>query len=63
LPSDLKEGNLVTKLPDGKDLHLRIRREDAENTRKLDGIDGISTLNKPENIRDIFKKHFGPRQP
>jgi archaeoflavoprotein AfpA len=62
-PSDLKEGNLVTKLPDGKDLHLRIRREDAENTRKLDGIDGISTLNKPENIRDVFTKHFGRRQP
>ena len=63
MPSDLKERNVVTKLPDGKDLHLRIRKEDAENTRKLDGIDGISTLNKPENIRDVFKKHFGPRQP
>jgi archaeoflavoprotein AfpA len=63
MPSDLKEGNAVTKLPDGRNLNLRIRKEDAQNARKLDGMDGICTLNKPENIRDVFKKHFGPRKP
>lgn len=58
LPSDLEEGVTGTKLPDGHDLKLRIRREDAENTRKLAGMDGVFVLKKPEDISLVFRKHF-----
>jgi archaeoflavoprotein AfpA len=34
MPSDYKEGRVVTRLPDGKDFELRVRKEDAENSRK-----------------------------
>lgn len=58
MPSDFKEGILVTKLPSEKDLRLRIRKEDAENARKLARMDGVFLLEKPENISQVFEKHF-----
>jgi archaeoflavoprotein AfpA len=58
MPSDYKEGTVVTNLPDGKCLKLRVRKEDAENTRKLSRMENVSLLEKPEEIRDVFKKHF-----
>ena len=59
MPTDFSEGNTVTKLPDGKNLRLRVRKEDAENTRRLAAMDGIALLKQPENIRGLFEKHFG----
>jgi archaeoflavoprotein AfpA len=61
MPSDYEEGTVVTRLPNGKDLKIRVRREDAENTRKLAHMDCMSVLEKPENVRQVFIKHFGPR--
>jgi len=58
MPSDYKEGTVITKLPDGKDLKLRVRKEDAENTRKLSLMENVFVLEKPEDIREVFKKHF-----
>ena len=60
MPSDYKEGLTVTKLPDGRDFRLRIRTEDVENVKKLAGIDGVSILEKPEDIDHVFEKHFAP---
>jgi archaeoflavoprotein AfpA len=59
MPSDLVEGVVVTKLPSGKDLKLRIRKEDVEHTRKLSKMDNVFVLEKPKDIRDVFRKHFG----
>jgi archaeoflavoprotein AfpA len=58
MPSDYKEGTVVTTLPNGKALKLRVRKEDAENTRKLSRMENVFLLEKPEEIREIFKKHF-----
>lgn len=58
MPSDYKEGTVVTKLPDGKDLKLRVRKEDAENTRKLSLMENVFVLEKPEDIGHVFKKHL-----
>ena len=62
MPSDYKEGTLTTRLPDGKDLALRVRKEDAENTRKLSLMENVFLLEKPEDICDVFKKHFSPKE-
>jgi archaeoflavoprotein AfpA len=58
MPSDYEEGMIVTKLPNGRDMKLRIRREDVEHVKKLAGMDDVFILEKPEEIRQVFKKHF-----
>lgn len=60
MPSDYKEGIIVTKLPNGRDLRLRIRKEDVEHVKKLAGMDDVLILEKPEEIHRIFEKHFKP---
>jgi archaeoflavoprotein AfpA len=59
LPSDFREGSITTKLPDGRAVRLRVRKEDADNVRKLEKMEGVSVLEKPEEIRGVFKKNFG----
>ena len=58
LPCDLKEGTTVTQLPDGTKMKLQVRKEEAEQTKKLAEMDGIFVLEKPEDIKQVFKKHF-----
>lgn len=58
MPSDVKEGVTTTKLPDGRDLRLQIRREDVENVEKLESMEGVYILEEPGDIIQVFKKHF-----
>jgi flavoprotein len=55
-PVDQKEGEIITKLPDGRDLKLRIRKEDVENVEKLRRMRGITVLSKVEEIEEVVKK-------
>jgi archaeoflavoprotein AfpA len=59
MPVDYREGTVVTILPNGKELELRVRKEDAENVSRISGMDGITTFEGPERIRDIFEAVFG----
>jgi len=59
MPSDYKEGVTVTKLPNGKDFRLRVRKEDAENARKLMQVEGVSVIEEPQEIIGVFAKHYG----
>lgn len=63
MPSDYEEGTIVTKLPNGRDLKLRIRKEDVEHVKKLAGMDDMFMLGKPEEIFQVFKKHFELEEP
>ncbi|MFX0096630.1 MAG: archaeoflavoprotein AfpA [Candidatus Hodarchaeota archaeon] len=58
-PSDYIEGIMVTKLPKGKNLKIRVRKEDVEHVDRLRKMNGAYILEKPEEIREIFRKHFG----
>jgi archaeoflavoprotein AfpA len=58
VPSDFEEKTVYTKLPNGKDMKLRIRKEDADNTRKLERMDGMSVLDGPQKIPQVFEKWF-----
>jgi len=55
-PVDQKVGEVITKLPNGKDLKLRIRREDVENVEKLRRMQGITVLSRIDEIEDVVKK-------
>lgn len=57
-PTDYKEGILYTKLPNGDEMKLRIRKEDAEQVRKLERMEDVYVMEKPEEITDVFKKWF-----
>lgn len=58
LPCDLKEGTTVTQLPDGSQMKLQVRKEEAEQTRKLGEMEGVFILEKPKDIKQVFQKHF-----
>ncbi len=55
MPTDYEEGTVVTKLPDGSDMKLRVRKEDADNVRRLEQMDGIHVLRDPQKIKDVFR--------
>lgn len=59
MPSDQLEGTLSTILPSGKSLLLKIRKEDADNVRKLAAMESMHILEKPEDILHVFRRHFG----
>ena len=56
MPTDYHEGTTVTKLPDGRELTLRVRKEDAKNTKKLRAMEGVHVFEKPEDIKGIFSR-------
>ncbi|MFH0897714.1 MAG: archaeoflavoprotein AfpA [Candidatus Bathyarchaeota archaeon] len=58
LPTDYREGLTVTKLPDGRELKLRIRKEDAANVKKLARMDDMHIIVRTEDIHQVFKKYF-----
>lgn len=58
MPSNYREGIVVTMLPNEKRMKLRIRREDVENVRRLATMEDVSVIEKPEDINQVFKKTF-----
>ena len=58
MPCDYKEGVTVTQLPDGSEMKIRVRKEDVEHVKKLAAMDGVFILEKPEEISQVFQKHF-----
>ena len=63
LPTDYREGTVSTKLPNGKEMKLRIRKEEADQTRKLEQMEGMHVLENPEKIREVFQEWFGTTKP
>lgn len=58
MPCDYKEGVTETQLPNGDKMKIRVRKEDAEHAKKIAEMDGIFTIEKPQEIHQIFQKHF-----
>jgi archaeoflavoprotein AfpA len=57
-PTDFREGVCVTKLPNGKEMKLRVRKQEVEQISKLRQMDDIHILEGPQKIPDIFKEWF-----
>jgi len=62
-PTDYREGVVYTKLPNGKEMKLRVRKEEVEQVRKLERMEDISVLENPQKIREIFKEWFRQAEP
>ncbi|MFO7967610.1 MAG: archaeoflavoprotein AfpA [Archaeoglobaceae archaeon] len=59
MPSDYKEGTVVTTLPSGREMKLRIRKEDVEHVKTLQNMDGVTVLENPQDIIDLFRQQLG----
>ena len=54
MPVDYEESIISTKLPNGKELKMRVRKEDAENVRKLLKIEGIKVFKSPQEVHEGY---------
>ncbi len=57
-PTDYKEGTVYTKLPNGKEMKLRVRKEEVEKVKVLERMEDLYVLEGPQKIREPFQKHF-----
>jgi archaeoflavoprotein AfpA len=62
MPSDYKEGTVVTRLPNRKNFELITRKEDVEHVKRLSNMNCVFVLEKPEDIPAVFRKHFGNKR-
>jgi len=58
MPCDYKPGIHTTILPDGSEMKLRIRREDAEHVERLRGMEDVFVIETPQDIPAVFEKYF-----
>jgi len=58
MPSDYREGEVTTILPNGREMKLRIRKEDAEHVKRLENMEDIYVMEKPQEIEKIFEKYY-----
>jgi len=56
VPTDYEEGVVYTKLPNGKKMKLRIRKEEVEQVKKLESMEDVHVLYGPRKIPDAFRE-------
>ncbi len=54
LPTDYKESIVYTKLPNGKEMKLRVRKEEADQVRKLEKMEDVHVLENLQKMRETF---------
>jgi archaeoflavoprotein AfpA len=61
LPTDYRAGDVETKLPGGRMLKIRVRKEDVAHVEKLREMDGVYVIENPDEIPAVFEKHLRVR--
>ena len=54
MPTDYRESTVYTKLPNGKEMKLRIRKEEADLVRKLEAMEDVHVLENPQKMREAL---------
>jgi len=54
LPTDFRESVVSTKLPNGKEMKLRVRKEEADQVRKLETMEDMHVIESPQKMREVF---------
>jgi archaeoflavoprotein AfpA len=54
MPVDYKEAIIFTKLPNGKEMKLRVRKEEAELVRRLEETEDVRVFENPQTVREAF---------
>jgi archaeoflavoprotein AfpA len=63
MPVDFKESIIYTKLPNGKDLKLRVRKEEAEQVRKLMATEDVRVFENPPEVKAAFLEWLKTAKP
>jgi archaeoflavoprotein AfpA len=59
LPSDYEVGVTTTKLPNGKDLEMKILEKDVNHVKSLGKHDHVYILRDPQEIISVFSDYYG----
>lgn len=59
LPSDYEVGVTTTKLPNGKDLEMKILEKDVKHVKSLEKHDNVHILRTPQEIISVFSEYYG----
>lgn len=54
MPVNFKEGVVSTKLPNGKEMKLRVRKEEATQVRKLEATEDVRVFENPQKVREGY---------
>ena len=54
LPTDYRESVVSTLLPNGKELKIRVRKEEADQVRKLEATEDVHVFESPQKMREFF---------
>ncbi len=54
MPVDYKESVVSTKLPNGKEMRIRVRKEEAQQVRKLESTEDVRVFENPASVRESF---------
>jgi archaeoflavoprotein AfpA len=54
MPVDYKESVISTKLPNGEEMKIRVRKEEAEQVRKLEVTEDVHVFENPAKVREAF---------
>jgi len=60
LPTDYMESVVYTKLPNGKELKLRVRKEEADQVRKLEKMEDVHVLENLQKMKETFLEWLKP---
>jgi len=54
LPTDYRESVVSTILPNGKEMKLRVRKEEADQVRKLEATEDVHVFENPQKMKAFF---------
>jgi archaeoflavoprotein AfpA len=54
LPTDYRENVVSTLLPNGKEMKLRVRKEEADQVRKLEATEDVHVFESPRKMQEFF---------
>ncbi|MCL2288008.1 MAG: archaeoflavoprotein AfpA [Candidatus Bathyarchaeota archaeon] len=58
-PTDYREGVVETVVPNGKTIKIQVRKEEADQIRKLEQMQDMYVCESPEKIRSVFEERYG----
>jgi archaeoflavoprotein AfpA len=63
MPVDFKESIIYTKLPNGKDMKLRVRKEEAAQVRRLEETEDVRVFETPAKVAEGFLEWLKTAKP
>jgi archaeoflavoprotein AfpA len=56
MPVDYKEAEIYTKLPNGKNLKLRVRKQEADQVRTLMATEDVRVFENPQKVHEALQE-------